>query len=62
MSRQKVTVFASMGGVRRYGDQAFFDKRLSVDMQYRNRIAASSCMPPNSRKTAALKIQNRRQK
>ena len=46
MDRQKVTVFASVGGVRRCEGQAFFDKYLSIGLRHRNRMAASSYMPP----------------
>ncbi|WP_251316494.1 hypothetical protein [Flintibacter muris] len=57
MSRQKTTIFANLGGVHRYGSQAFFDKYLSTF----NRMAASSYMPPTGhKKAAALKSQNRR--
>ena len=58
MSRQETTVFASLGGVRRCGDQAFFDKCLSTFC----RMAASSYVPPVDIKTAALNNQNRRWK
>ena len=50
MGRQEVTVFAILGGVRRYGGQAFFDKCLSI----RNRMAASSYEPPADIRTAAF--------
>ena len=50
MSRQGATIFASRGGMRRCGSQAFFDKCLSIC----NRMAASSCMPPAEMKMAAL--------
>ena len=40
MSRQKMTIFAILGGVRRCGGQAFFDKLLSIC----NCIAAFSYM------------------
>ncbi|NBJ95370.1 hypothetical protein [Parablautia muri] len=42
MSRQKMTIFAILGGVRRCGGQAFFDKCLSTC----NCMAASSYLPP----------------
>ena len=58
MGRQEATVFASVGGVRRCGGWAFFDKRLSIC----NRMAAFSYEPPMDKKTAALNNQNRRQK
>jgi len=38
MGRQKATVFAGVGGVRRCGVQAFFDKCLSLH----KRMAVSS--------------------
>ncbi|WP_207709438.1 hypothetical protein, partial [Pseudoflavonifractor sp. 60] len=55
MSRQETTVFASLGGVRRCGGQAFFDKCLSTFC----RMAASSYVPPVDIKMAALNNQNR---
>ena len=58
MSRQKMTIFAILGGVRRCGGQAFFDKCLSLH----SRMAASSYVPPVDIKTAALNNQNRRWK
>ncbi len=46
MSRQKSTVFTNLGGVRRCGGLAFFDKCLSLILWHRNRIAASSYVLP----------------
>ena len=60
MSRQEMTFFASEGGVRRYGDQAFFDKYLSIRQRYRNRMAAPSGMPPTEHKNGGFEFQNRR--
>ena len=54
MGRQKVTVFASVGGVRRGGGQVFFDKCLSTSLQHRNRMAASSYMPPAGHKNGGF--------
>jgi len=50
VSRQETTIFANLGGVRRYGGQAFFDKCLSLH----NRMAASSYVPPVDIKAAAF--------
>jgi len=50
MSRQKTTIFASLGRGCRCGRQAFFDKCLSTF----NRMAASSYMPPVSIKMTAF--------
>ena len=58
MSRQKMTIFAILGGVRRCGGRALFDKCLSLH----SRMAASSYVPPVDIKTAALNNQNRRWK
>ncbi len=52
MSRQETTIFASLGGVRRCGGQAFFDKCLSLH----SRMAASSHVPPMNIKAAVLKF------
>ena len=54
MSRQEMTFFASAGGVRRFGNQAFFDKYLPIDLRHRNRIAASSNMPPAEHKNGGF--------
>jgi len=51
MINLKLTIFATLGGVRQCGGQAFFDKCPSTC----NRIAASSYVPPADIKTAALK-------
>ena len=52
MSRQKTTIFAIMGSIRRHKRQAFFDKCLSIC----NRMAASSyCRRVIHKKTAVLK-------
>ncbi len=54
----KLTIFATLGGVRRCGGHAFFDKYLFLH----NRMAAFSYVPPVDIKTAALNNQNRRWK